>query len=234
MFCHVPCYLISTYCPFWSLFIWLATPPSFQSFLSGLKYHSHLLHSYGLLSFLLHHHSNTPQPLLCSPAEIDTGLNLEQPWESHHKIMMSMHGVKYFWSKWTPSLAKRHDAKYCEGKAFICKSLRVATTKVCTIATLYKTVPQRYTNRTFDKQQQTLMSTFFSRTVSLSIYTSQNILFIFAYENLFLHLFLWYLYSHHSALKFPNQYFCLNNIFIFYSWVATRIATVHNFISYQV
>lgn len=124
---------------------------------------------------------------------------------------------KIFLKQMDSSLAKRHDAKYCEGKAFICKSLRVATTKVCTIATLYKTVPQRYTNRTFDKQQQTLMSTFFSRTVSLSIYTSQNILFIFAYENLFLHLFLWYLYSHHSALKFPNQYFCLNNIFIFYS-----------------
>lgn len=188
MLCHVPCHLISPYCPLWFLFIWLATPPSFQSFLSGLKYHSHLLHSYGLLSLLLHHHNNTPQPLLCSAAEIDTRLNLEQPWESHHKIMMSMHGVKYFWSKWTPSLAKRHDAKYCEGKAFMCKSLIVATTKVCTIATLYKTVPQRYTNITFDKQQQTLMSTFFQE-LSHFQYTPHRIFFLFLHMKTYFYTF---------------------------------------------
>lgn len=85
---------------------------------------------------------------------------------------MSTHGVKDFRSKWTPSLAKGHDAKDYEGKAFISNSLIVAITKAYAIATLYKTISQLYTNRTLDKQQQTLMSTFFFQELSCFQYTS--------------------------------------------------------------
>lgn len=231
MFCHVPCHLISPYCPLWFLFIWLATPPSFQSFLSGLKYHSHLLHSYGLLSFLLQQYPTTVVMLTCwdrYKTELRTAMGI--PPQDHDvyawckiflKQMDSLTGKKarcqILWRKGF----HMQEPESCNNKSLHHSNL----IQNCTTAVHKHNLRQTATNS--DEH-------IFSRTVSLSIYTSQNILFIFAYENLFLHLFLWYLYSHRSALKFPNQYFCLNNIFIFYSWVATRIATVHNFISYQV